>query len=298
MAPLTKQRKTNLLDLPFDILQLIALYLNVATFYIWPLVCKKLLHAANDRRIILYHLQHLPGLRQGFETMSTPQLWTRFRTQAAKSLCGAGVLADIKSYASSSTYRCNSGSSRYKVSKPVFSFALPALIAMADDLGIIRIFILDDRGIRLTAELHPPSVELGGSFDAVVLKMAFSSSNDLAVLYQPLNQTQEVSPFYQRTTPVPLMVVIYRPRLSSHGDISYSVEEYEPVEVPGPEETECISLAVAPNGNVCVGWLDTSLGGRTHFWLVLHKFRKPSLGTSPNIVHLFAFPKTHDARIS
>ena len=296
MAPFTTQRKTHLFDLPFEILRMIALQLDVATFYIWPLTCKKLLTVAKDRQTIFHHLQHLPGLREGFETMSTPLLWGQFRKRAAESLCGAGVLADIKSYTASYTYRCNSGSSRYKVSKPVFSFALPAMIAMADDLGIIRVFILDDRGIRLIAELHPPSVKLRDSFAAVVLKMAFSNNNDLAVLYKHLEQTKEVSPFYHRTKPGPLMVVIYWRRLSPHGDISYLVPEYEPAEIPGFEETECISLAVAPNGNLCLGWLDLNLDGRTHFWFVLHRSRKPSRGTFPNIVHLFVFFKTHDAR--
>lgn len=55
--------------------------------------------AAKARRIILHHLQNLPGLRLGLEHISTSQLWKLFRRRAAESLCGAGVLADIKSYA-------------------------------------------------------------------------------------------------------------------------------------------------------------------------------------------------------
>lgn len=276
------QRKAHLLDLPFEILQSIAWHLDVATFYVWLTTCKKLMFAAKDRRIILHHLRQLPGLRLGFETMSTLQLWDLFRKRAAESLCGAGALADIKSYASSHTHSCHPGSSRYKVSKPVFSFTSPAQIAMADDRGIVRVFTLDDHGVRLTSELHPPTVDLSNPPDVAVLKMAFSSNNDLAVLYQPLEPTKilEASPFYQRAEPAPLVVAVFRHQLSLTGDISYSTEEHEPAEIPGHDETECISLALAPNGNVCMGWLGPNLGERTHFWLILNKFREPTTGTS------------------
>lgn len=274
------QDKMNLLDFPLEILQLIAWHLDVAAFYVWLPTCKKLMFAAKDRRLILHHLQHLPGLRAGFETMSALQLWDLFRKRAAENLCGAGVLADIKSYASSHTHPCHPGSSRYKVSKPVFSFASPAQIAMADDRGTVRVFTLDDRGPRLTSELRIPSVNPSDLPDGAILKMAFSSSNDLAVLYQPLQPAKilEPSPFYQRAKPLPLVVAVYRHQLSLTGDIFYSYEAYEADEIPGHDETECISLAVAPNGNVCVGWLGLNLGERTHFWLILNKSKNASIG--------------------
>ena len=276
------QRKTHLLDLPLEMLQSIARRLDVATFYVWLLTCKKLMFAAKDRRIILDHLQQLPGLRLRFETMSTVQLWDLFRKRAAESLCGAGALADIKSYVSSHTHPCHPGSSRCKVSKPVFSFTSPAQIAMADDRGIVRVFTLDDRGVRLTSELHPPTVDLSNPTDVAVLKMTFSRNNDLVVLYQPLEPTKilEASPFYRRTEPVILVVAVFRHQLSLTGDISYSTDEHEPAEIPVHDETECISLALAPNGNVCIGWRGLDLGERTHFWLILKKSREPATGTS------------------
>lgn len=316
MASLTcgqgTQMKTYLLDLPVEILQLIAWHMDVATFYTSLLTCKKFMDAAKARRIILRHVQHLPGLRLGFEHMSTLQLWDLFRKRAAESLCGAGVLADIKSYAPTQSgvrshpqgsrpgeqpkrkYRCDAGSNGYKVSKPAFSLALPAQVAMADDLGVIRVFKLDDRGIRLSSELHPQPLNFSDPCDVAVLKMAFSSGNDLAILYQPLEPTKvlEPSPFYQRANPVPLMVVVYRPRLSPSGDISYSVEEHELTEIPCHTGTECVSLAVAPNRNVCVGWRGHNLLERTDFWLIVSSSRKPPKGTSQTLfVH--ATPLKH-----
>lgn len=283
-----KQGKIHLLDLPFEILQLIAWHLDVATFYIWLPTCKKLMHASKDRRIIVHQLRDLPGLLLDCTTMSTLQLWDLFRKRAAESLCGAGVLADIKSYTSSHIYRRKPGSGRLRLNKPVFSLASPPQIAMADDFGIVRVFTLDDRGIRLTSELHPTSelhassANLDEPHDMAVLKMAFSSSNGLAVLYRLSEPTKtlDVSPFYQRGQPVPLVVVIYLPKLSPTGEISYSTEEYEPILIPDRDGAECISLAVAPNGNVCLGWIGLNLSERTHFWIVSNKFRNASIGMS------------------
>ena len=297
----TQQQKIYLLDLPLEILQLIAWHLDVATFYTSLLTCKKFMDAAKARRIILRHLQNLPGLRLGLEQMSTLQLWDLFRKRAAESLCGAGVLADIKSFASTHCgvrsspegssrlgeqpkrkYRCDAGVNRYKVSKPAFSFALPAQVAMADDLGIIRVFRLDDRGIRLTSELRPQPLNLGDPCHMAVLKMAFSSNEHLAVLYQPLEQTEvpEPSPFGQQTKPAPQVIVVYRHRRSPSGDISYSAEEHETIEFPPPIGTEFVSLAVAPNGNVCVGWRGHKVLDRTGFFLFASSSKKPPEGAS------------------
>lgn len=317
MASLTShqqaQGKIELLDLPFETLQLIAWHLDVATFYTWLLTCKRFMHVAKARRIILHHLQNLPGLRKGLERMPTLQLWDLFRRRAAESLCGAGVFADIKSYVSTQfsiqsdsrgsgpgeqperKYRSNVDPKRYKVSKPVFSLTRPAQVALADDLGIIRVFRLDDPGIRLTSEVHPPSDVFGDSCDVVVLMMAFSIRNDLAVLYQPLEQIKipNSSPFYQQSRPAPLTIVVYPHRHSGPGDFYYSAEEYEPVQIPRHGETECISMAMARNGSVCLGWLGLNSGDRTHFWLILNDSEESTIGMSQILFFICSYPPKH-----
>lgn len=288
-------RESYLLELPLEILQLIFWHLDVATVYTSLLTCKKFVQAATSRRVILRHLQNLPGLRLGFEHMSTSQLWNLFRKRAAESLCGAGVLADIKSYASTQCGGSSSPSDRstlepqkfeyrcYKVSQPIFSLALPAQVAMADDLGVIRVFKLDDRGVRLTCEILPQPLNLYDLCDTAVLKMAFSSNNDLAILYQPLQPIKvlEPSPFSHRiNNPVPLVVVVYRHQLSPTGDITYTVDEYDATQIPWHTGTECVNFALAPNGNACVGWRGHNLLERTDFWLILSNTRKRPKGTS------------------
>lgn len=152
---------------------------------------------------------------------------------------------------------------------------------MADDLGIIRVFQLDDQRIRLASELDLQSLGSSGQCGVAVLKMAFSTSQDLAVLYKSLEPTKvsEPSPFYRRAKSVPLMIVVYRPRLSPTGEVCYSIEEHGTTEIRSPPGTECVGLAVAPNGNVCVGWQSHLSHDRTDFWLIVSNSKEPSGGT-------------------
>lgn len=152
---------------------------------------------------------------------------------------------------------------------------------MADDLGIIRVFQLDDQRIRLASELGLPSLGPSDQCGMAVLKMAFSTSKDLAVLYKPSEPTKvsEPSPFHRRAKSVPMMIVVYHHRLSSTGEVCYSIDEHETTEVSSPPGTECVGLAIAPNGNVCVGWQSHLLHERTDFWLVVSNSKEHSGGT-------------------
>lgn len=107
-----EREKKHLLDLPLELLQLIALHLDVATFFTSLLTCKRFMDAANARPTILRHLQNIPGLRLGLEHLSTLRLFQLFRKRAAEGLCGAGVLANIKSYVSTQSEWSNSQGSR------------------------------------------------------------------------------------------------------------------------------------------------------------------------------------------
>lgn len=302
-AHLRAQEKLFLLDLPLEILQLVAWHFDVTTFYISLLTCKKFMEIANSKRLILHHLKNHPGLIVGLEHQSTSYLLTMFRKRAADSLCGAGILADVKSYAST---HCglqtewtgalgtslaehpklkgagNAELKRCKVSKPVFSLGPPAQIAMANDLGIIRVFQLGDRRVRLASELFHQSLDPNDKCGLAVLQMAFSSTHDLAVLYQPLVQTKDSkpSPFYQSTQLVSLIVVIYRSKLSPTGEVCYSIDEQETTDIIALPHAACVGLALAPNGNVCIAWQSELENAKTELWLLARVSNET--GTSPN----------------
>ena len=97
-AAVRREQRLVLPDLPVELLQKIAFHLDVATFYISFLLCRKFTWAVTDRLTILHHLENLPGVRQDWEPFTTQQLLKHFRKRAADSLCGAGLLANIKFY--------------------------------------------------------------------------------------------------------------------------------------------------------------------------------------------------------
>lgn len=89
----------HLLDLPAEILQLIFWHMEPETFYTSIFTCKQFARAAKIKRTIFRHLENLPGERGGLEDCSTTNLMKIFRERAADYLCGAGVFANINSFA-------------------------------------------------------------------------------------------------------------------------------------------------------------------------------------------------------
>ncbi len=301
-----RPRRRHILDLPIEILQLIAWHMDVATFYTSLLTCKKFMDAATARATILHHLENLPGLRIGLEDRPTVELLLMFRQRAAQTLIGAGVLADVKSYTSTrrgweperSTAQgtqprrdihkrikyvdATAGRPRYKISKPVFSSASPAHIAMADDRAIVRVFRLDDRHVRLVSELHPPSLNPGEECDVAVVKMAFSSNHDLAVVYRAMNQTEDpqVSPFYRIHEHIPLTIINFQHSLSPTGEFYYSVNDDNTMEIPSPLGSDCVACAVSPTGTVCLWVQRNNSIAISEVWLITQTVKDYRKGKS------------------
>lgn len=162
----------------------------------------------------------------------------------------------------------------------MFSSTAPVQIAVADDLGIIRTFQLDGEHIRPMSELRLSSVEQYGAQHLVVLRMAFSCKAELAVLYKPV-PPEPVSAPYERDRCVTVILVIYRLKVSST-EYLYSVKESDIAEIRSPPRMECVSLALAPNRSVCVGWHSRNLDASTVFWLVFRDPAELRNGTSKN----------------
>lgn len=91
--------RSRLLSLPTELLQYILLGMDTATYFTSLLSCKTVFEAAQSRRVVLHHLNRLPGLRLGLETLDSLNLFESLRKRCAKSMVAAGVLADITRYA-------------------------------------------------------------------------------------------------------------------------------------------------------------------------------------------------------
>ncbi len=265
-----KRQRTSvgLLGLPLELLQLIAWHMDPPTFYTSLLTCKKIMHAAECRRNVLRHLQRLPGIRLGLKDVPTPQLLSMFRKRAARSLCGAGVLADVKTYAPVR--------SSVSLTKAVFSSGYPAHLATAQDHHIVNVYDLSSTSVRLKAELesclHHPTEEF---VDYEVVKMAFSADRDIAILYKPRVPVEmpAVSPFVNESKPVrqilKLVTFLYC-HASAKGHF-YSTHMQESRDIVCGIYFEPVGLAIAGNGNACIAFKtpgENCTMGATELWLV------------------------------
>lgn len=251
-----------LLQLPPEILQTIAWHMDPGTFFVSLLACKTIYDAAKYRRNLLRHLHSIPGLRLGLEDLTTADLLLRFRKRAAASLCGAGVLADISRYA-----RADSVNS---ISMAVFSSGTPAQFATVHDPATVNVYELTAEHVRLKAELRIQSREDAGDHEMEVLKIAFSSTRDLAVLYNHKTVPTKVSPFVDEEeirTKCTLRLVTFHYCYSGMRGHFYSTDEQETTDISQDLGFEPAGLALASNGNFCISWTCSDIEKHPELWL-------------------------------
>lgn len=262
-----KEKPTNLLSLPIEILQTITWHLDASAFFTSLLTCKRFIDAALCRRNLLRHILSLPGIRLGLEDLGTSDLLLTFRERAAKNLCGAGVLANVTRYdpiPSSITF-----------SKAVFSPGSPAQLATAQDCATVHVYELTSNNVRLKAELqsHCCSWDAVAPTDLDIIKIAFSSSRDLAVLYRPRRPAKKptISPFVDELskpdTQVLKLVTFHRLHASTKGYF-YSSHQQETRDIVCDINIEPVGLAIASNGNACIAYKTPAVKDSTEMLLV------------------------------
>ena len=189
---LPAEEESPLLSLPSEILQYILVNMDSATYFISLLSCRTVYEAAQSRRVVLHHLNRLPGLRLGLENLDSLNLFESFRKRAAESLSGAGVLADITTYESSDDL--------VNISRTIFSPGESPLMATAYERGQVSIYELrlTKPRIRLMSELRTETCfdeEFQCNYAMEIGKMAFSHEGDLAVLCRTKTAEEAPSPF-------------------------------------------------------------------------------------------------------
>ena len=189
---LPAEEESPLLSLPSEILQNILVNMDSATYFISLLSCRTVFGAAQSRRVVLHHLNRLPGLRLGLENLDSVNLFESFRKRAAESLSGAGVLADVTTYESSDDL--------VNISRTVFSPSKSPLMATAYERGQVSIheLRLTKPRIRLKSELRTETYfdeEFQCNYAMEIVKMTFSHEEDLAVLCRTKTAKEAPSPF-------------------------------------------------------------------------------------------------------
>lgn len=263
-----QQKQTiHLLALPLEILQTITWHLDAPAFFTSLLTCKRFMDAALCRRNIFRHILSLPGIRLGLEDLETSELLLAFRQRAANNFCGAEVLAGVTRY--------DPVPSTISFSKAVFSPGSPAQLATAQDFATVHVYELTSYNVRLKAELqsHCCTWEAVASTDLDIIKIAFSSSRDLAVLYKPRKPTirQKISPFVddldKPDTQVLKLVTFHRLHASTKGYF-YSSHQQETRDIMCDISIEPVGLAIASNGNACIAYKTPTVKDSTEMLLV------------------------------
>lgn len=198
----------------------------------------------------------------GLDELTTSNLLLLLRTRVAESLCATGVLANITKYVPASDAT--------SISKALFSPSNPVRLATVLESSIVAIYNLENQG-ELEAEFRIENDDLELNSGIEILKTAFSSSHDMAVLYRLKNPPAKVSPLIDDTIrPAKrlLKLVIFRYSTSSTiPSNGYNIIAREVRDIHCDTHYEPVGLALASNGNACIAWVyyDTEL--RAEVWL-------------------------------
>ena len=264
-----------MLRLPNELLQIVQRHMTIASFYISLLTCKRFLHTAQSREVVVKHLREIPGLDLGLNALSTRELLVEFRKRAKESGHVAGIMAQKM------TYTVKPGS---MISKAVFTShehtsarTKHIILAVPFASGSIQLYEFVDSKyqIRRREELHIRP-EDGNTARMDILKMAFApGSRDLAVLYRQEDSSnhwedgkvKENRYGCQVAYTMYKLVVFQRLHTKSKGYFYWSYEQ-ETRDIPFRTGPEPLGLALAPNGTACVSW-HTGQPNKTHLvWLI------------------------------
>ena len=191
-----QRERSPLLSLPPELLQNILYHMDASTCFVSLLSCTTIFEATQSKRVLLRHLNRMPGLKLGLDSeLAALTLFESFRRRAAKQLTAAGILANVARYAP-----CDDIT---KITKSAFSPGKPVLMATAHSHGQVRIYELSERYLRLKAELQTDpgfDEELNRDYHMEILRLEFSPDKDLAVLCRPKSARVKGSPIFEDST--------------------------------------------------------------------------------------------------
>ena len=264
------QQTSALLKLPIEVFQTITWHMDVGTFFISLLTCKFFLAAAQSRPNLHRHIGSLPGLKLGFDSITTPDLLLQFRKRAAESGCAAGVLSDLTLYGPAS---------RIPLSNAVFSPACPGQrgtvpqLATVHEGGAIQIYDLGKHHIRHKVELQIEPTDDDSGCRIEIQKLAFSpESQDLAVLYRSYNATcnfecRKQAETFDVGSPTYRLVTFHRLHAKTK-KYFYSSTQQETRNVSVNSDDTPVGLALATNGNACISWKQRGKYNETKILLI------------------------------
>ena len=266
-----KEESMMLDRLPPELLQTIFWHMDPGTFFVSLFICKAFLEAAACKPLLLHHLRSLPGISLGLDDLYAHGLLMIFRKRASEQCLGAAVFADVTTYSSEALAKVG----QWVIAMDTTSHSVQAHLATVQRNAVVSIYELNKHHVRLKTELkaHPPAClsqtqslspfgikvpPVIGTADLEVLKMAFSSHRDLAVLYRVKSTSEDVSPLVDDDAPtkddMPLKLVVFHRAHSKMKGYFFSSDLQETRDIECPTGSEPVGLAIAATGEACVAW--------------------------------------------
>ena len=266
------QEESMMLDrLPPELLQTIFWHMDPGTFFVSLFICKAFLEAAACKPLLLRHLRSLPGISLGLDDLYAQGLLMMFRKRASEQLLGAAVFADVATYSSDTLAKVG----QWVLATDTTSHSAQAHLATVQTNAVVRIYELNKHYVRLKTELkaHPRArlsptqssspfgvkvPQVIGTADLEVLKMAFSSHRDLAVLYRVKSTSEDVSPLVDDDAPtkdrMPLKLVVFHRAHSKMKGHFFSSDLQETRDIEYRVGSEPVGLGIAASGEACIAW--------------------------------------------
>lgn len=244
------KRLHNILSLPTEVLQNICYQMNAQTFAVALMTCKAFRSAGLSRSVLLRHLGTVLGWRKELKDLTADELFDLFGLRITTGLHSAGVFADI------TIHKLIGGSS---LAKAVISCNNGDYLATVGRSGVILVYRLFRDGVELESRLWPKD----SSFDPdshELIKIAFSTSGDIAALYKP-ESTDTVS------SHLPLFT--FQRKLTGLRREETRIWNQERRDLEYEQNSQPTGLAMAPDRTVCVAWTNSDWKGSTKFMLYI-----------------------------
>ena len=243
----SKCQRPLLLSLPLEILQTILWHMNVGTFVLSALVCKTIKDASLTKSLMMKHLRQLPGLRLGLDDLALPDLYACLRKRAAQNFSSCAVSANVTEYSPPVHLR--------RMAISALSSPNPALLATAHDYAAIQIYELRSDIIRFKYELRLCFWDADCASDLEILKLAFSPSRDVAVLYRHRTlPPSKATPFSNHRSTCEMKLCVFHRMFNQNKGYFYCSTQREIRDITCTFEDRPVGLALASDGKVCITW--------------------------------------------
>ena len=243
--------RKSLLDLPPEVLEMIAFQMDVATFYTSLFICAALAQVFQTQRNLLHHISTLTGSCCGIRHLDAARLGQIFRSKATKSFCAAQTLTDQMRYVLSDGHPL--------ISKSIISYTTPPLLATVDHIGTVNIYSIVDTVVCPVARLSLLEMAPFNPCRMTAVKMAFSTSGDLAILLKPQQlpeKSHDFSPLETRLHTWDLSLVTFLANETPDGGFAYASCRRETRVISCFVSAIPLGLALAPLGVACIAWKD------------------------------------------